>query len=151
MIDGYWLSQVIHVAAKLGVADHLADGPKTSQALAQKIAADPDALYRLLRACAGFGLLSEGESRTFALTPLGDLLRSNATGSLRDYAIAVVAPGHWLPLGHLDQAIQSGKPQAKQVLGMELWEYYAQHEEESTHFSRTMGYLSATAARDGRR
>ena len=94
MIDGYWLSQVVHVAAKFAVADHLADGPKTSQALAQEIAADPDALYRLLRACACFGLLSEGEARTFALTPLGDLLRSNATGSLRDYAIAVVAPGH---------------------------------------------------------
>jgi hypothetical protein len=148
MIDGYWLSQVVHVAAKFGIADHLADGPKTSQALAQEVAADPDALYRLLRACAGFGLLSEGESRTFALTPLGELLRSNATGSLRDYAIAVVAPGHWLPLGRLYQAIQSGQPQAPQVLGMELWEYYAQHEEESTHFARTMGYLSATAALD---
>src|SRR6266508_4121167 len=95
MINGYMLSQVVHVAAKLGVADHLADGPKTSQVLSQEIAADPDALYRLLRACAGFGLLSERESRTFALTPLGDLLRSNATGSLRDFAIAVVAPGHW--------------------------------------------------------
>jgi hypothetical protein len=103
---------------------------------------------RLLRACAGFGLVREGESLTFTLTPLGDLLRSNATGSLRDYAIAVVAPGHWLPLGYLDQAIQSGKPQSKQALGMELWEYYAQHEEESMHFARTMGYLSATAARD---
>lgn len=148
MIDGYWLSQVVHVAAKFGVADHLADGPKTSQALAHEIAADPDALYRLLRACAGFGLLSEGESRTFALRPLGDLLRSNATGSLRDFAIAVVGPGHWLPLGHLYQAIQSGKPQSQQALGMELWEYYAQHEEESTHFARTMGYLSATAAGD---
>jgi Dimerisation domain len=70
MIDGYWLSQVVHVAAKLGVADHLADGPKTSQALAQEIAADPDALYRLLWVCAGFGLLREGESQTFALAML---------------------------------------------------------------------------------
>src|SRR5262249_34591897 len=147
-IYGYWLSQMVHVAAKFGVADHLADGPKTSQALSQEIAADPDALYRLLRACASFGLLSEGESRTFALTPLGGLLRSDVTGSLRDYAIAVIAPGHWLPLGHLDQAIQSGKPQAKQVLGMELWEYYAQQQEEGAHFARTMGYLSATAARE---
>ena len=70
MIHGFVLSQVVNVAAKLGVADHLADGPKTSHALAQDIAADPDALYRLLRACAGFGLFSEVESRTFALTPL---------------------------------------------------------------------------------
>lgn len=148
MINGYMLSQVVHVAAKLGVADLLADGPKTSQALSQEIAADPDALYRLLRACASFGLFSEGEARTFALTPLGDLLRSNTTGSLRDYAIAIVAPGNQLPYSHLDQAILSGTPQAKQVLGMELWDYYAQQEEEGTHFARTMGYLAATAARD---
>jgi hypothetical protein len=65
MIDGYWLSQVIHVAAKLGVADHLADGPKTSHALAREIAADSDALHRLLRACAAFGLLRESESQMY--------------------------------------------------------------------------------------
>jgi hypothetical protein len=40
MIAGYWLSQVVHVAAKFGVADHLADGPKTSQALAQEVAGE---------------------------------------------------------------------------------------------------------------
>lgn len=148
MIEGYWLSQVVYVAAKLGVADLLADGPKTSQALAQEVSADPDAFYRLLRACACFGLLSEGTAKTFALTPLGDLLRSNAMGSLRDYAIGVVGPGHWLTFGNLDQAIQSGEPQAKPVLGMELWEYYAEHEQESIHFSRTMGYLSQAAALD---
>jgi O-methyltransferase domain/Dimerisation domain len=148
MIHGFVLSQVVNVAAKLGVADHLADGPKTSHALAQDIAADPDALYRLLRACAGFGLFSEVESQTFALTPLGDLLRSNATGSLRDYAIFGLAPGLWLPFGHLEQAIRSGKPQAKQVLGMELWEYFSQHEEESTPFAAAMSYLSAGAARE---
>jgi hypothetical protein len=148
MINGFMLSQVVHVAAKFGVADHLADGPKTSQALAQELAVDPEALYRLLRACASFGLLSEGEARTFALPPLGDLLRSNATGSLRDYALAIVGPGSRLPYGALEQAIRSGRPQATQVLGMDLWDYYAQQEEEGTHFARTMGYLAATAARD---
>ena len=148
MIEGYWLSQVVYVAAKLGVADHLADGPQTSQALAQEIDADPDALYRLLRACACFGLLSEQPAQTFALTPLGDLLQSNEMGSLRDYAIGVAGPGHWRVLGHLDEAIKSGKPQSQEAHGMDLWEYYEQHEQESNHFSRTMGYLSQAAALD---
>lgn len=148
MIEGYWLSQVVYVAAKLGIPDRLANGAKTIEALAMETESDKDSLYRLLRACACFGLLKEEKERTFLLAPLGELLKSNKTGSLRDYAIGVVGPGHWLTFGNLEQAIKSGQPQSKHALGMELWEYYAQHEQESLHFSRTMGYLSQAAALD---
>jgi hypothetical protein len=146
MIGGYRLSQVIHVAATFGVADHLADGPQTSAVLAQRIPAHPDALYRLLRACAGFGLFTEVAPRTFALTPLGALLQSNVTGSLRDQAVAMAGPGHWLPWGQLAHAIRSGQPTVTEVLGSDLFDYYAQHEEEGTHFARAMGYITATTA-----
>ncbi|MEY4565390.1 MAG: hypothetical protein RLY14_360 [Planctomycetota bacterium] len=149
MIEGYWLSQVVYVAAKLGIADHLADGPKSVDAIAIATQSNTDALYRLLRACACFGLLNqESDHRTFSLTPMGELLKTDKKGSLRDYAIGVIGPGHWLTFGKLEQAILSGASQCKNVLGMELWEYYAQHEQESLHFSRTMGYLSQAAALD---
>jgi hypothetical protein len=55
MIEGYWLSQVVYVAAKLGIADHLADGPKSVDAVAIATQANSNALYRLLRACDCFG------------------------------------------------------------------------------------------------
>jgi hypothetical protein len=148
MIDGYWVSQAIHVAAKLGLADHLTDGSQSSEALSQQVEASPQALYRLMRACASFGLFTEVETGSFALTRLGDLLRTDAQGSLRDRAIAVVAPGHWLPWGKLDQAVRSGKPTFRDACGMELWEYYAQNSDEGMHFAKTMGRLSAWVAQD---
>src|SRR4051812_26963179 len=52
MIHGYWLAQAIHVAAKLGVADLLKNGPKTRDELARATKTQPRALYRLLRALA---------------------------------------------------------------------------------------------------
>lgn len=148
MIDGYWVSQAVHVVAKLGVADHLVDAPQTSDALAQKVKAEPKAFYRLLRACASFGLFTEVEPGTFALTPLGELLCSDAQGSLRDRAMFVAAPGHWLPWGKLDQAVRSGTSTFRDACGMELWEYYAENQEEGMHFAKTMGHLSAWVAQD---
>src|SRR5262245_55983308 len=81
MITGYWISQAIYAAAKVGIADHLKDGPKTVGELASATSTDPEALYRLLRALASVGLFTEGESRHFSLTPLAELLRSDVAGS----------------------------------------------------------------------
>jgi hypothetical protein len=142
MTQGYILSQVVHVIAKFGIADHLAYGPQTSPALAQVTATDPDALHRLLLAGAAFGLLEEVEPQSFTLTPLGELLRSDVPGSVRDYAIAMVAPGHWLPCGRLEQAIKSGKPSFPEVFGMDLWEYHARRTEEGIDYSKMLSNVS---------
>ena len=97
MLQGYFLTQVVHVFATLGIADHLAGGSKTSDALARLTASDSAALRRLLRTAVAFGLLEERRPGSFALLPLGALLRPDAPGSLRDYIIALAAPRFWLP------------------------------------------------------
>ena len=61
MITGYWLSQAIYAAAKFGIADLLSAGTRSV-----------DALYRLLRALASVGILSEGPPRQFSLTLLAE-------------------------------------------------------------------------------
>jgi predicted Rossmann fold nucleotide-binding protein DprA/Smf involved in DNA uptake len=61
MITGYWISQAIYVAAKLGIADLLADGPKTADELARATGTHARSLYRLLRALASVGVFSEVE------------------------------------------------------------------------------------------
>src|SRR5689334_19945910 len=80
MLQGYFLAQVVHVFATLGIADHLASGPQTSEALARLTACDPGALHRLLRTAVWFGLLEQRRPGGFALLPLGALLRSDAPG-----------------------------------------------------------------------
>src|SRR3569832_1614651 len=71
LINGYQVSQALHVAATLGVADHLKDGPKPSDALAAACGAHPPSLYRLLRALAAVGVFRETGAGEFSLTPLG--------------------------------------------------------------------------------
>ena len=70
LIMGFRVTKLIHVAAKLGLADHLEHGPQTPQALAQAVGAEPQALYRLLRALASVGLFAETVDGAFRLTPV---------------------------------------------------------------------------------
>jgi len=78
LVNGFQVSQAIYAAATLGIADLLIAGPKSSDALAIESGANPDALYRLLRALAAAGVFHEDDARCFALTELGDALRSDA-------------------------------------------------------------------------
>ena len=94
LINGYQVSQALHVAATLGVADQLKDGPKSFDALAQACGAHPASLYRLLRALATVGVFRETGNKEFSLTPLGGLLAGDALGSRRNYARWIGTPGH---------------------------------------------------------
>src|SRR5512137_1506336 len=151
LITGYWRSQAVGVAARLAIADRLGDGPKTVEALAAETAMNEAALFRLLRGLASFGVLAEITPRTFDLTPVGETLRSNVPGSMRDFAIAETAPGHWLPWGRLDDAVRTGERTTPAALGCEIFEWYGQRPAEGAAFSGAMGNLSALAAQEAGR
>lgn len=146
LITGYWVSQAVGVVALLGVADELVGAPRGSEEIARAVGAEPDALYRVLRLLASLGVFAEDPPGSFGLTPLGETLRSDAPGSVRNFAITETAAGHWLPWGRLSDAVRSGQPMAREALGMELFEWYAQNPEEAGYFSAAMGNLSALAA-----
>jgi len=148
MMMGLWVSQILAATARFGVADAIARGVTSSDDLARECGADPQALLRLLRGAASAGLLTESAAGTFALTPLGECLRSDAPGSLRDLVIAECAPGHWLPWGQLYEGVKAGRSLAGEILGMPVWEYYAKNHEEGLSFARGMGNLSALVSQD---
>src|SRR5688572_7631871 len=70
LIRGYWTTQAIFVAAELGVADLLADGPKHPEELGKAAGVKADMLYRVLRALASIGVFAEDSEGRFMLTPL---------------------------------------------------------------------------------
>jgi SAM-dependent methyltransferase len=146
LITGYWVSQAVGVVALLGIADELGAGPRPSDELARAAGADPQALYRVLRLLASIGVFAEPTPGSFALTPLGDTLRSDSPGSVRNFAITETAPGHWLPWGRLHESVRTGQPMAREALGMDLFEWYAKNPEEAGYFSAAMGNLSGLAA-----
>src|SRR5262245_33565884 len=78
MLAGAWVTQGIHVAAELGLADQLINGPLSADELAPRVKAHAGSLYRLLRALASFGIFSEDNAGKFSLTPMAQLLRSDS-------------------------------------------------------------------------
>ena len=146
LITGYWLSQAVGVVAKLGVADHLGEGPRTCDDLARSVGADSHALYRVLRLLSSIGVFTQVTPHSFGLTALGETLRSDAPDSVRNFAITETAPGHWQPWGRMEESVRTGKSVAHAALGMELFEWFAQNPDEAGFFNAAMGNLSALVA-----
>jgi Dimerisation domain len=71
MATAHFVSHIVYAAAKLGLADHLAT-PKSAEELARKTGTHAASLYRLMRALANLGFLTEQAARCFSLTPLGE-------------------------------------------------------------------------------
>lgn len=145
LIAGYRVSQAIHVAASLGIPDLLADGPRTSDDLASDSGSHPDTLYRLLRALAAVGVLHEAEERSFSLTSMGDCLRSDAPDSLGGMATYVGAPYYWNTWGLLLHSVRTGENAFHALHGTGVWEYRADHPEESAIFDAWMTAMTRAA------
>jgi hypothetical protein len=143
LVTGVWAAQAAATAARLGVPDQLASGPKTADELAPLVQANPAALYRLLRALASTGVLAAAAGGRFALTPVGECLRSDVPGSMRAFLLAETAPGHWLPWGRLEESVRSGAPATQAALGTTIWKYYESQKQEALDFSSAMAGITA--------
>lgn len=147
LINGYQVSQAIHVAATLGIADLLREGPRSVSALAIAINVNALALYRLLRALAAVGVLHEDDQRQFSLTEMGACLRSDAAEPLREWAAFIGRPAVWEAWSHLLYSVQSGQPAFPHLHnGQSIWAWRAGHAEDNTIFDRAMQGLSRRIA-----
>ena len=81
MATAYWASQTIYVAAKLGVADVLGDGSKSTEAIASATGSDSRSMARLMRALFALGVLAMDDDGCFRLTGVGALLQTGIPGS----------------------------------------------------------------------
>jgi hypothetical protein len=145
MITGYVKSQLVRAAAELRIADQLADGPRTSDEMAEATEADPDALLRFLRACAAIGLVSEVSPEKFTSTVMGELLRSDVT-RFRDFALAFVGPGMYRPCEAMAETARTGRSGTEIVFGVPMWDYYRQQPAEARHYDEMMAFLTANCA-----
>jgi hypothetical protein len=148
MLAGFQVSQAIHVAATLGIADLLAAGPRASDELAGATGTHGDTLYRLLRALASVGVLRELDGRRFALAPLGDVLRTEVPGSMADLAVYVGRPYRLQAWGGLLHSVHTGENSFRHVHGKDAWSWRAQRPAEQEIFNRAMSALSRNASVD---
>jgi hypothetical protein len=142
LVNGYQVSQAIHVAATLGIADLLKDGPRSFGELAAATGSHPGSLYRLLRALAAVGVFHEDGDKRFALTPLGDCLRSDAADQVGPWAAFIGRPYFWQAWSHLLHGVRTGENAFRQVHGTDVWTYRSEHTEEGAIFDRAMSAIS---------
>ena len=147
LIVGGQVGQAVHVAASLGIADLLADGPRANDELAAETDTHAPSLYRLLRALAAIGVLHEDEDRRFSLTPQGELLRSDVPGSLHGWAAFVGRPYIREAWSALEHSIRTGENAFQHVHGTDVWSYRAERPEESAIFDSAMQSLTGGANR----
>jgi hypothetical protein len=138
MSTAYWISRIVYAAAKLELADHLAEGPKSAQELAGPMLLDARPLYRLMRTLASLGLLTERSDHRFALTSLGEALKKGAPGSALASVLTLGSSWFGSTFEDIVYSIQTGKTVFEKTHGMHAFDYLAQHPEEASLFSETM-------------
>jgi len=141
---GHWIARLVHVAAKLKLADLLKDGPRTVQHLAEATGVQTSALYRALRALASAGVFAETTGGRFKLTPLAATLQSDVPGSLHAWALMINERYHWDSWLELLHGIKSSEVPFIKAHGVLAFEYLDKHPEDLAIFGASMTSLSVT-------
>jgi hypothetical protein len=138
----YFVPRALHVAAELGVADHLGDAPTRLAELARATGADEDALGRILRLLAAQGVFAL-ERRAVRHTPASELLRSDHPASLRDFVRMFGLPVFWRPAEELIHAVRTGEAAAPRAFpGRGFWGYLEDHPDAARLFDAAMAAKS---------
>jgi hypothetical protein len=145
MVNGYQVSQAIHVAVSLGIADLLADGARPSDELAVACGAHPQPLYRVLRALAAAGVLHEDDERRFSLTEVGAPLRTDHPQTIAPWAALMGRAYFQEAWSHLLDGVRTGETPFVALHGESVWSYRGSLPEENAAFNQAMGAISNIA------
>ena len=146
LLFGKQLTYSMSGVARLGIADHMSDAPQPVETIAAKAEAHAPSLYRVMRMLAGFGVFREGPQRHFALTPVGNLLKTGAPGSLRYMAMMFGEEFSTRAYEHIADCLRSGGDGVTEAYGKPIWEVLAEHPEQCETFQRAMTDSTAVAA-----
>src|SRR5215813_14169159 len=146
LILSLWTPQSIHTAAALGIPDLLAEGPRRSDDLARAAGANPGALYRLMRALVVLELCTQTEDGAFALTPLGDFLRSDSPYSARSWALLMGGRYVWHGWECLVDCVRTGQPAPKLLGEKETFEAMAADPQGAAIFYQAMVEMTRQSA-----
>ena len=144
-------TQLIAVAARLGISDLLKNGPKSVEELAEATGTHVPSLFRILRALASLDIYTEPEPRRFALTPQSELLKADTPGSLRGYAIMHGSESMYRVWPHLLHGVETGEPVFDSVFGTNIFKHLQSRPDEHAVFNEAMtsaSTLDAEAVRE---
>ena len=141
---GHWVARLVHVAAKLRLADLLKGGPRTAEDLAAATGVQAPALYRVLRALASVGVFAETTGRRFKLTPIAATLQTGIPTSMHGWALMINEKYWWDAWEELLYGVKTGELPFLKAHGVPAFEYLEKHPEDLEVFGESMTSLSRT-------
>jgi hypothetical protein len=144
--QGTIISTSLVLAAELGIADLLADGPRSSEELGRATSTHPRSLYRLLRLLCSIGVFTEIQTDSFAQTPLSECLRTGVPGSMRSWLRMIGGKIRYHTHAEALYSIKTGEPAFERVAGMEFFDYLAAHPDEGEIFNQAMNNMGKVVA-----
>ena len=138
LATGYRVTQSLYVVATLGVADLLADGPKTAGELARALHVEPKPLFRVLRTLASHGVFTQDASDRFGLAPLGEPLRTDHPQTVR-HSLIMHGGVHYEAAAELLHTVRTGETGFEHRFGKPLFDYLREHPDDSAAFNAAMG------------
>lgn len=137
-MTGAWIAKSIGIATELGVPDALAQGPRPVSEIAHSVKAHEDSLYRVLRMLASVGVFAELPGRTFALTPISDLLRKGHPQGMSNFVRMLMFGEHWNAWSTLADTVRSGGIATDVAEGHDIWEHFRQNPDRAELFDAAM-------------
>lgn len=143
LLFGKQITYSLAAVARLGVADHMGRYFSSVDELAEKVAAHPAALFRVMRMLAGVGVFEEAPGQRFALTPVGELLKSDAPGSLRYPAMFFGDEWSTRAYQYIVDCVRTGTDGVTRAYGKHAFELLAERPDQAETFHRAMSSFSA--------
>lgn len=144
-ILGRWKSQILYVGVKLGIFDSLGTGLRPAAEIAKELDLDPSMSYRLMRALASLGFLSEHDGQEFAITPMGQLMRGDHPQTLRGVILLEEGPEHYAIWKHLPSMVKDGRQDGfLREFGQRIFDYLAKTPEYAKVFNHAMSSYSGS-------
>jgi ubiquinone/menaquinone biosynthesis C-methylase UbiE len=145
IISGFWVARCVYVAAKLGVPDLIRDEPKTADELAAATGSHGPSLFRVLRALASVGVITQDNDKRFGATPLSETLCTGVPGSIRAFALTELGEEHYPAWGELLYSVRTGGIAFDKAFGEPIWEFFAKNAENARIFNDAMSAMTAQA------
>ena len=143
LLLGQFVARSIGLAAELGLADLLRQGPLSLDELARRTGSHPDALYRMLRALAAIDVFEEQPGKVFCNSELSECLRADVEGSLGPMARWLADISGWTAWGRFDHSVRTGEPAFDAVFGADCFSWMQSHPDSLAIFQEAMSGYSA--------
>ena len=143
MATGFILSRALTLAAELKIADTLKDSEKTASEIATELNLHSDSLYRLLRFLSSHNIFSENSNHQFSLTPLSQIMVSDASNSVHAYLDMLADKPPWESVKNMLHTIKTGEPSFEYLHGEKFFDYMSNHPESNARFNAGMSCFSS--------